>query len=256
MSSTPNLTPEANAEILVLAGAPPGAGEDASDAVDAVHIVDTVDSGDLPGLPGLPDIAASPGNQLVAAWQAGGDREEIFRQIFNTYYRKVQCFFAKRGFPADECQDLVQETFLKVHRGLPAFRCEARFETWLFQIAANLWRNTLRSQSTQKREAQEVPLDESGESELESRGPAAADGEAEALSAVLDKERSQMLYLALKDLPAQMRRCVKLRVYKDLRYREIAELMQVSIDTVKAHLYQARQQLKGKLSRYFADPEF
>ena len=57
-------------------------------------------------------------------------------------------------------------------------------------------------------------------------------------------------------LPAQMRRCVELRVHQDLRYKEIADLMQVSIDTVKAHLYQARQQLKGKLSGYFADPEF
>jgi RNA polymerase sigma-70 factor (ECF subfamily) len=193
------------------------------------------------------------GNRLVAAWQAGGDREEVFRQIFRTYYRPVHSFFAKRGFPADECQDLVQETFLKVHRGLAAFRCEARFETWLFQIAANLYRNTLRSQSTLKREAQEVSLDEAAE---ETGVPAPKATEAGALDGVLAEERSQVLHDALEELPSQMRRCVELRVHQDLRYREIAILMQVSIDTVKAHLYQARQQLKSKLSGYFADPEF
>jgi RNA polymerase sigma-70 factor (ECF subfamily) len=203
-----------------------------------------------------PLASESPGNRLVAAWQAGGDREEIFRRIFNTYYRKVHSFFAKRGFPADECQDLVQETFLKVHRGLPTFRYESRFETWLFQIAANLWRNTLRSQSTQKREAQEVSLDQEGEPEPESGGPAGANGETGALSGVLAEERSRVLNHALAELPSQMRRCVELRVHQDLRYREIAILMEVSIDTVKAHLYQARQQLKSKLSGYFADPEF
>ena len=109
-------------------------------------------------VPPEPNRAESVGNRLVAAWQAGGDREEIFQRIFNAYYRPVHSFFVKRGFPADQCQDLAQETILKVYRGLPAFRREARFETWLFQIAANIYRNTLRSQSTLKREAQEVPL--------------------------------------------------------------------------------------------------
>jgi RNA polymerase sigma-70 factor, ECF subfamily len=207
-----------------------------------------------------PQVAGVPvadpaglGNRLVAAWQGGGDREETFRRLFHAYFRQVHAFFSRRGFPADMCQDLAQETFLKVHKGLPEFRREARFETWLFQIAANLYRNTLRSQSTQKREAQEVPLDEIGEQEP---NLAQLSKETGGLDGVLSEERSLVLYHALAELPCQMRRCVELRVQQDLRYREIADLMQVSIDTVKAHLYQARQQLKSKLAGYFADPEF
>jgi RNA polymerase sigma-70 factor (ECF subfamily) len=204
-------------------------------------------------VPPEPNLPESAGNRLVAAWQAGSEQEEIFQRIFRAYYRPVHSFFAKRGFPPDECQDLTQETFLKVYRGLPSFRRQARFETWLFQIAANLYRNTLRSQATLKREAQEVSLDEMVE---EPGGPAAPAGETAALDRVLSEESSQVLRHAVAALPSQMRRCVELRVHQDLRYKEIAELMQVSIDTVKAHLYQARQQLKGKLSGYFADPEF
>jgi RNA polymerase sigma factor (sigma-70 family) len=195
--------------------------------------------------------SASPGNQLVEAWQSGGDREEIFRLIFGTYYRKVQSFFAKRGFTEDECQDFIQETFLKVHRGLPAFRREARFETWLFQIAANLWRNKLRSEATQKRESQDVSLDE-----VEAAPEALISADESSLNQALVEERVRVLTSALQELPAQMRRCVELRVDQDLRYREIAELMDVSIDTVKAHLYQARQELKSKLAAYFDEPEF
>jgi RNA polymerase sigma-70 factor, ECF subfamily len=196
----------------------------------------------------------STGNRLVELWQAGGDQEEIFRRIFETYYRQVYSFFAKRGFPVQECQDLAQETFLKVHKGLSTFRCEARFETWLFQITANLYRNTLRSQATLKREAQEVSLEEIDEPDPGS-GPAGDPGDTP-LAGVLIGEEAQVLRHALDSLPPQMRHCVLLRIDQDLRYREIAELMRVSIDTVKAHLYQARQQLKGKLAGYYADPDF
>jgi DNA-directed RNA polymerase specialized sigma24 family protein len=49
---------------------------------------------------------------------------------------------------------------------------------------------------------------------------------------------------------------VELRVYWDLKYKEIAVLMGVSIDTVKAHLFQARQLLRNKLGSYFAEPRF
>ena len=217
------------------------------------------DDAGLAGLAGDAGPAGNTGtgNRLVEAWQRGGDREEAFRQIFHAYYRPVHSFFAKRGFPADQCQDLAQETFLKVHRGLPAFRREARFETWLFQVAANLYRNTLRSQSTQKREAQEVPLDEVGESEPGASCPVSGWGPSLGpLDGVLTEEQARLLRGALDDLPPQMRRCVLLRINQDLRYREIADVMRVSIDTVKAHLYQARQQLKTKLAGYFADPDF
>jgi RNA polymerase sigma-70 factor (ECF subfamily) len=205
----------------------------------------------------LDAVEQSVGSRLVAQWQEGGDREEVFRQIFHAYFRQIHGFFAKRGFPVHECQDLAQETFLKVHKGLPNFRREARFETWLFQIAANLYRNTLRSQSTLKREAQEVSLEEVVDPEPTNGGtvPGWA-SEGSPLAGILDEEQSQVLREALDALPAQMRRCVLLRIDQDLRYREIADLMRVSIDTVKAHLYQARQQLKGKLSGYFTDPNF
>lgn len=197
-------------------------------------------------------------NVWVERWQQGIDPEESFRQIFCHYYRRVYTFFAKRGFSDMECEDLVQETFLRVHRNLSSFRGDSRFDTWLWEVSANVWKNELRSRAAQKRDAQEVPLEDaepqgagtngSGVSlETEEEGP---------LVDMLSDERAEVLRRAMSELPPQMRRCVELRVNHDLKYREIAELMGVSIDTVKAHLFQARQLLKGKIGDYFAEPRF
>lgn len=172
-------------------------------------------------------------------------------ELFQRYYRPVVSFFMKRGFSSEESRDLAQETFLRVFNKWDSFRGESSVETWLFQIAANLYKNTLRSLQTQKRDAQEVSMDctESVDVELRSR-------EGDALRAILAEERSQRLRAALEDLPPQMRQAVFLRVDGDLKYREIAELMHVSIETVKAHLYQARQHLRDRLADYFTDREF
>ena len=107
----------------------------------------------------------------------------------------------------------------------------------------------MRVPPTQKRDAQEVSLEEPG-----TGGPADSaweSGETGPLDGVLADERSKKLRRAFEELPPQMRRCVMLRVDQDLKYREIAVQMDVSIDTVKAHLFQARQILKNKLGDYF-----
>ncbi|HKH44973.1 MAG TPA: sigma-70 family RNA polymerase sigma factor [Thermoanaerobaculia bacterium] len=197
-------------------------------------------------------------NIWVERWQKGIDREESFHQIFRQYYRLVRSFFARRSRSEEEIEDLVQETFFRVHRNLDHFRGESKFETWLFQVSANVYKNTVRSQTTQKRDAQEVSWDElatssaTGEDaavfrEVRENGP---------LDDLLQGERSHILHRAMQELPPQMRRCVELRVSQDMKYREIAALMGVSIDTVKAHLFQARQLLKKRLGDYFAETGF
>jgi RNA polymerase sigma-70 factor (ECF subfamily) len=192
-------------------------------------------------------------------WQAGLDSEDLFRQIFHQYYRLVFSFFAKRGFSTEESHDLAQETFLRVHKSLANFRGEARLETWLFKVTANVWRNALRSQTSKRRDAEEVSLDQvlAPQTLLQSGQRVSWESqERDPLSGVLAEERLRILHEALQGLPAQMSRCVLLRIDQDLKYREIAELMRVSVETVKAHIFQARQLLKVKLGHYFTDLNF
>ena len=76
-----------------------------------------------------------------------------------------------------------------------------------------------------------------------------------AASERMPSEELARLRAALDDLPPQMRQVVLLRIDGNLKYREIAEVMQVSIATVKAHLQQARQRLREELADYFSDYE-
>ncbi len=200
-------------------------------------------------------MSAEPRCVLSSAW---GEKsaEEAFHDLFEKNYLSVQKYFARNGVPPEECRDLAQETFLKAYSHLPSFRGESNPRTWLFRIALNHLLNARRSRSTRKREGQEVPLDTWLELAPSSAGSAgSAKGRAaDPLEEVLTGERSRCLREAVEQLPPQMQRCVLLRVYHDLRYREIADVLRVSIDTVKAHLYQARLLLKGKLSD-FSDRE-
>jgi len=196
--------------------------------------------------------AAEP---IVEALVAGEHPEENFRRLFELYYSMVYHFFAKRGFSPDECLDLTQETFLGIYGSIGSFRREAPFETWLFRIAANVYRKRLRRQSASKRSGQEVCLESDAElarAALEDR--AAGDLPRGPNGDVLRKERSRLLREAIEALPDQMRKCLILRCYRELKYREIAEVLRLSPDTVKAHLFQARQRLKESLGEYFEEP--
>lgn len=102
----------------------------------------------------------------------------------------------------------------------------------------------LRSLQTQKRDAQEVSLENSD-----------AVVELGARQSNLTEEDVQLLRMALEDLPPQMRQAVFLRVEGGLKYQEIAETMHVSIETVKAHLYQAKRQLRDRLAHFFTDED-
>lgn len=199
---------------------------------------------------------AEPISHILAEWQAGIDREENFRRLFEGYYCPVYRFFEKRGFSVDECHDLTQETFFRVYIGMGTFRREARFETWLIQIAANTYQKELRRRSADKRAGYHVSLDRPTDDEeatqdgveitnlASERGP---------LDEVLDKEQARVLREAIQELPEQMRKCVMLLVDQEMSYQEIAVLLRLSVGTVKAHLHQARQRLKVKLADYFGE---
>lgn len=202
----------------------------------------------------MPEVRAknSQIEQAIAELQSGVDGERNFRRIFDFYYRPVQGFFRRRTFSAEEADDLTQETFLRVYNKIEQFRGDAPFEAWLWQIASNLYRKSIARQQTQKRAGETVSLDNE-----ESGG--AADiylrdtGGATPLDTVLEAEQRRELQAAIEDLPEQMRKCIKLRVFQDLSYGEIAVVMRLSPQTVKTHLFQARRQLRGRLGEYFAD---
>jgi RNA polymerase sigma-70 factor (ECF subfamily) len=180
--------------------------------------------------------------------QAGLRVEESCEKIYKSFRPRVRSFFLRKGFSPQESDDLTQDVFLRVFKSIDTFRRESRFERWLWEIVLHIYSNEIRRRRTEKRDAPEQSLDavaatENGMSPalaIPSPGPSPEDE-------VVRSERSKALHTALKGLPDQMRRCCILRYERGFKYKEIAYLMGISIETVKAHLHQARKRLMDLL---------
>lgn len=187
-----------------------------------------------------------------------------FEQVFERYYPRVSRFFSRRGFSTDESQDLAQKTFLRVYRGWERHRralygVDAKTEqwehysrdwtpqeqetSWIFTIALNIYRNEVRHSSAQKRDAPEKPLDLLREKGWE---PIAPGGGPEA--DYIGKQRIHLLAETLDELPPGMRRCFELRFAHGLKYKDIAGVLKISIQSVRSQLHQARQRLERLLA--------
>ncbi len=176
--------------------------------------------------------------------------EATFEQLFKRYFRSVSYYFARRGCSPEVSQDLAQETFISAYKGMDSFRREGNIQNWLFSIASNIWRNWLRGQNTLKRGADEVSLEaEAGDRTVADTVADTADGP---LDSFLSRERHDQLRNVFAELPPRMLDCLLLRLDQGLKYREIADIMQTSVETVKSQLYQARERLK-KLTDYVDD---
>lgn len=194
-------------------------------------------------------VADDPSQRLVELIQAGIDPEGNFGRLFERHARGIHSFFLRRGFSAEEARDFTQEAFLRVSRGIASFRRESQFKTWLFEIADHVAQNELRRRSTGKRKGREISLDTSGKGEEGEPAPFEPPPQPpKALDEVLRRERTELLSRAIQDLPPKMRACFHLRYAQGRKYEEIAHLMNVSIDTVKAHLHQAKLRLRIELS--------
>jgi RNA polymerase sigma-70 factor (ECF subfamily) len=188
--------------------------------------------------------------RAILRFQDGSDRQGAFRLLYETYFRAIERFFARKGLPPEDCLDLTQETFLGIYKGLDGYEDRQHFTAWLYRVATNTFLKRRRAAATVKRAAVEVSRDgmENPEETLAVPG--------RQLDGLLDEERWRALRTAVAELPDQMRECLTLRLYHQLSYNEIAVAKKISIETVKAHMFRARKKLQEKLADFaLGDPE-
>ncbi len=181
--------------------------------------------------------------------------EEGFQELYRRYNRPIYNFFANRGFSREESRDLVQETFLAAYSNHATFRGDAGPEGWLFGVATNVWRMAVRDRKRLKRDAEVVSMDSTipGDPAQPTLEIADIDPENRQLEKCLADEQTHLLNAALAKLPEKMRLCVTLRLREDLKYREIAEVLRVSTNTVRSQLFAAREKLKSQLEDSYQD---
>ena len=191
---------------------------------------------------------------VIREIKQGLNVETNFRWLFDRHHGQLFRFFRRKGFDPETCRDLTQDTFLSVYKGLKDLRQEEQFESWLFAIAHNVWCSLIESRAAQKRSATVLSLEGEGESDdRPSIAARLADPNADPLTVALEKEKLERLREALVHLPKQMRHCAQLRVVHEMSYVEIAALLGISVNTVKAHLHQAQKALRTQLSSYFEE---
>ena len=142
-------------------------------------------------------------------------------------------------------EDLRQEVFLRIHRSAKTYRPTAQFSTWLYRIATNLCLDTLAKQKRRK----ERPIAAYLESESEGFDERLIDPSDTPEAAVLKKETKNRVRSALAHLPEDQRIVVIMRHYHDLKFREIAEILERPISTVKSRMAAGLEGLNKMLSK-------
>lgn len=170
-------------------------------------------------------------------------------QLYKRWCRPFYNFFIRRGFRESECEDLTQDSFLRVFNSIDDFRGDS-FGRWVFTILANVYKNELRRRRTIKRDAREASLEQVQEDDpalLVDRASLGASLGPNALDEILEKENQKALHRAIAEMPPKMRSCCYMRYVQGLKYREIAVILKISLGTVKAHLAQAKERLRDEL---------
>lgn len=176
--------------------------------------------------------------ELLARWAAGAREalEELFRRYRMLAYRVA---YRLLGNEADAL-DAVQEGFVKVLTHLESFQGRSTFKTWLLRVVSNAALDLGRQRGRREILSLEVP--EAGEGDWPMTGDDPGLGLERA-------DLRQLLDQALATLPAAQRRTFVLHAEAELSYREVAEVMGISIGTVMSRLYYARQKLRAYLAR-------
>ncbi len=168
-------------------------------------------------------------------WQTGLVE---FNEVYERFRTPVWRLALRLTRSEEEALDTTQEIFLRVWRGLPGFRGEAKISTWVFQIAWNYLRAYRRKKGRQLQVFSE-PREDPRLAAVEVRDPA-PDPERRAASV----EMLDAVEAALRRLPEHYRVIIWLRDGEDLSYQEIAEVLDVPIGTVRSRLARARDSLR------------
>lgn len=178
-------------------------------------------------------------NRAAEALSKSVDYDANYWFLYATFFRPLRRFFSGKGCSPDKCDDLTQETFLRIYIDMKKYRHQGRFEGWLYKVATTTYLKQIREAGAAKRSAPQVPYEDVPD--------AAVSRPASQLKTMLDAEDRDSLRQAIDTLPKQMRQCLKLHLYQNRSYAEVAVVMKININTVKAHMFQGRKKLQDML---------
>jgi RNA polymerase sigma-70 factor (ECF subfamily) len=151
---------------------------------------------------------------------------------------------------ADDAADLTQEVFIRLYRAIGQYNGESRFTTWLYRMVINLGRDELRRR---KRQVQQIlPSTEQGDDERDLIGQVPDTSIINDPASVLaHKELGQALRLVIDQLEPQYRQALTLFYFEDLKYQDIADIMDIPLNTVKSHIRRGKERMADLISTQY-----
>lgn len=174
------------------------------------------------------------GESLKGRQDAYGELVQRYQnRLFNTVLRLLD--------NAEDAQDVTQEAFFSAYQSLGNFKGDSLFFTWLYRIAVNA------AISMKRRKKVWVSLDLSSEHDL-AMEPVDQSIECQPGEALLRQEEEEVLQSALNRMSLEHRSVIVLKDIEDMRYEDIAEILQVPVGTVRSRLHRARLELRAILA--------
>ena len=179
------------------------------------------------------DLSNLSDAQLIDEWLSGD--QHSFEQIYNRYSENVIRFLYSLGSDYDEADEIAQKTWLKFIEGINAYQHQDKLLSWLIKITHRTWLDLKRSAWEKKKQSLEV-LEVFQEDSSEKQD-----------EVVLKKQERNLIDQALLQLAEPVRQTVLLRIDGELKFKEIAEVMECPLGTVLWRMKEAEKQLKKSL---------
>lgn len=169
--------------------------------------------------------------------------EDAFRIFVEKYHKLVLNVCNNILNNKDDAMDISQEVFIKIYQSIERFRGESKVSTWLYRIAVNKSLNHLRSIKKKNRFSSLDVIFGNNDSPID---PELKPGE----NIELD-ENKKVLYFALKKLSDKQNIAISLSFFEDLSYKEISEVMEISITEVGVLINRGKKKLNKIITNYY-----
>lgn len=173
--------------------------------------------------------------------------ETAFRLLVDTYQKFVLNSCYKFVYNRETAEDLTQDVFIEVYRSINTFRADSKLSTWIYRISITKSLDYLKGQKRKKRFAILKSL--FGEDEVEEKISAPDNNSPDKI--LENNDRLKVLSWALSKLPENQRIAFTLSKSDDVSYKEISEVLGVSVSSVESLIHRAKQNLKKKLYNYY-----
>ncbi len=188
----------------------------------------------------LPNAAMMHSDSLIVRAREGDKNAQ--GKLVQVWYKRIYNFGYKFFFDHDLAMEVAQKTFISMHRNIDGLQETSRFKSWLYTIAVNYCREELRK----RKATRSVSLHDlrPGESEESYRWEASSSRRENPEKQLRQSELSDLLQQCLMELSDEQREVVIMKEYEGLKFREIAEALNISENTVKSRMYYGLDGLK------------